>query len=84
MIMTNTKHAEDVGAPDPELNTSPIVEDSDEDFEVTAQEVEDLPVCIFNSTNYPNGEYVCSGSGELLHCNNGLWIREGTCDPENQ
>lgn len=72
-----------VGAPDPELKTSPIVEDADEEFEVVAQEVEDLPVCYFNNTTYPNGEYVCSGSGELLHCNSGLWVREGTCDPEN-
>ena len=73
-----------VGAPDPELKTSPIVEDSDESFEVLAQEVEDLPVCYFNNASYPNGKYVCSGSGELLLCNSGLWVREGTCDPENQ
>ena len=72
-----------VGAPDPELNTSPIIEDTDEEFEVAAQEVEDLPVCYFNNSSYPNGKYVCSGSGELLHCNSGLWVREGTCDPEN-
>ncbi len=72
-----------VGAPDPELNTSPIMESLDEDFQVTAQEVEDLPVCYFNNASYRNGEYVCSGSGELLHCNSGIWVREGTCDPEN-
>lgn len=72
-----------VGAPDPELETSPIMEGLDEDYEITAQEVEDLPVCSFNNTRYENGQYVCSGSGELLHCNRGLWVREGTCDPDN-
>lgn len=81
--MANEQIATQVGAPDPELNTSPIVEDTDEESEDAAQEVEDLPVCYFNNTSYPNGEYVCSGSGELLHCYSGLWVREGTCDPEN-
>lgn len=82
--MTNEQSTTQVGSPDPELKTSPIVEDLDENFEVTAQEVEDLPVCYFNNVSYPNGKYVCSGSGELLHCRKGLWVREGTCDPENQ
>jgi hypothetical protein len=72
-----------VGAPDPELKTSPIMESPDEDYQVTAQEVEDLPVCYFNNASYRNGEYVCSGSGELLHCNSGLWVCEGSCDPDN-
>ena len=81
--MTNGNIATQVGSPDPELKTSPIMEETDEDFEVTAQEVENLPGCYFNNVSYPSGQYVCSGSGELLHCQNGLWIREGTCDPEN-
>jgi hypothetical protein len=72
-----------VGAPDPELKTSPIVESLDEEFEVIAQEVEDLPICYFNNAVFESGKYVCSGSGELLHCDNGLWLREGTCDPDN-
>ena len=83
-VMTSEQTTIQVGAPDPELNTSPIVEDTDEEFEVAAQEVEDMPECYFNDSSFPNGKYVCSGSGELLHCENGLWIREGTCDPENQ
>ncbi|MDT8385401.1 MAG: hypothetical protein RRB22_13415 [Gammaproteobacteria bacterium] len=72
-----------VGAPDPELTTSPIMEELDEDFEIVAQEVEELPDCYFNSSRFRNGEYVCSGSGELLHCAHGLWVREGSCDPDN-
>ena len=82
--MTSEQITTQVGAPDPELNTSPIVEDSDENYEVAAQKVEDLPVCYFNNSSYPDGKYVCSGSGELLRCNSGLWVREGTCDSENQ
>ncbi|MCK4587099.1 MAG: hypothetical protein KAU29_07140 [Gammaproteobacteria bacterium] len=70
--MTSEQITTQVGAPDPELNTSPIVEDTDEEFEVAAQEVEDSPVCYFNNSSYPNGKYVCSESGELLHCNSGL------------
>ena len=72
-----------VGAPDPELTTSPIVEETDEDYEVAAQETEGLSSCYFNNTSYPSGTFVCSGSGELLRCEAGLWVREGTCDPEN-
>jgi hypothetical protein len=81
--MSNGKIAIQVGAPDPELKTSPILEDTDEDYEFTAQEYENLPHCFFNNVSYRAGQYVCSGSGELLHCQNGMWIREGTCDPEN-
>jgi hypothetical protein len=78
-----TRIATQVGAPDPELNTSPIMEDTDEEFEVLAQEVEELPICYFNNVSYPSETYVCSGSGELLQCKQGLWFRAGTCDPEN-
>jgi hypothetical protein len=72
-----------VGAPDPELKTSPIMEETDEDFDSLAQEYEELDVCYFNNVAYDDGEYVCSGSGELLRCENGLWIREGSCDRDN-
>jgi hypothetical protein len=72
-----------VGSPDPELTTSPIVEDTDEDYDVAAQGTEGLSACYFNNTSYSNGTFVCSGSGELLRCETGLWVREGTCDPEN-
>ncbi|HKK06874.1 MAG: hypothetical protein P8009_08125 [Gammaproteobacteria bacterium] len=72
-----------VGAPDPELKNSPIMEETDEDFEVLAQEVGETPVCYFNNVSYPDGRFVCSGSGELLKCTRGVWLLEGTCDPEN-
>ena len=81
--MTKLEAHVSVGAPDPELKTSPILEEGDEDFDVLAQEVEDMPNCYFNNVAYDDGTYVCSGSGALLHCEKGLWVREGGCDPDN-
>lgn len=82
--MTSTHSPIQVGAPDPEANTSPIVEESDEEFfEVAAQEIEELPVCYYNNQTFQNGAFVCSGSAELLHCRSGLWVRQGGCDPDN-
>ncbi|MGD8526256.1 MAG: hypothetical protein PVJ63_08395 [Thioalkalispiraceae bacterium] len=72
-----------VGAPDPELRTSPIMDESDEDYEIIAQETEERPTCYFNNVAYLDGTYVCSGSGILLHCVKGLWVRQGGCDPDN-
>jgi len=72
-----------VGAPDPELKTSPILDEEDEEFDVLAQEQEDQPVCYFNNVAYANGSFVCSGSGTLLKCQRGIWLLEGGCDPDN-
>jgi len=81
--MTTKHEPTQVGSPDPELKTSPILEERGEDFDVLAQEVEDLPTCYFNSVSYADGSYVCSGSSVLLHCVKGLWVRQGGCDPDN-
>ncbi len=75
-------HVTQVGAPDPELNNSPIAEEFDEDLEVLRQEVPGDPVCVFNNTSYPSGKRVCSGNA-LLRCDYGIWVREGSCDPDN-
>jgi hypothetical protein len=77
-----TIHLPQVGAPDPEAKMSPIAEESDEEYEVLKQEVPGDPVCYFNSTPYKNGQNVCSGH-ERLHCNYGIWVRMGSCDPDN-
>ena len=73
----------DVGAADPELKTSPILEEMDEEYEVLLQEVEDQAVCWFNNSSYNDGSYVCSSSRIRLYCDKGLWIRRGGCDPDN-
>lgn len=63
-----------VGAPDPELATSPILdEDEREDIEPEVASA----FCVFNGVNFRVGDYVVSGS-ELLRCEPpGLWVRQG-------
>lgn len=73
----------DVGAPSADARTSPILEESDEDFAMLAQGVEEQGICYFNGIAYGNGSFVCSGSGEQLRCEKGVWIREGGCDRGN-
>lgn len=68
-------HAPQVGAPDPEKRTSPIL-DEDEEFSLDLEL--ETGVCYFNGQTYPIGSYVASGS-ELLHCEErGLWVRHGS------
>ena len=70
-----TGHAPQVGAPDPEKRTSPIL-DEDEEFEADLEL--ESGVCYFNGESYPIGTYVMSGS-ELLHCERrGTWVRVET------
>jgi len=72
-----------LGAPDPDTKTSPILEDTDEEVETLAQGLEEDNQCYFNNVSYQDGSYACSGSGELLHCEKGIWRRAGGCDPDN-
>ncbi|HHC71319.1 MAG TPA: DUF1496 domain-containing protein [Thiotrichales bacterium] len=84
--MPNRSNPTPVGAPDPELKNSPIVEETGEDFEIAGLDLDDSPVdntvCWFNDTRYPHGHWICSGS-ELLRCEHGAWVRKGSCDPDN-
>lgn len=63
-----------VGAPDPDLQTSPILdEDEREDIEPASESA----FCAFNGESYCVGEYVLSGH-EVLRCEApGLWVRQG-------
>lgn len=64
----------DVGAPDPERRTSPIL---DEEEELSFDAELETGVCYFNDVAYARGQYVRSGS-ELLHCEErGVWVRKG-------
>lgn len=68
-----------VGAPDPEMKTSPIFDDEDQDFLSLDAELEE-GLCYFNDLTYKLGDFVCSGN-ELLRCEErGVWIREGNCE----
>lgn len=67
-----------VGAPDPELETSPIVGE-DEEVEVEPNVV--AGACTFNGVRYSIGDFVLSGT-ELLRCEApGVWVREGELRP---
>jgi len=72
-------HVPQLGAPDPELKTSPIFDEYDEmslDVELEAG------VCYFNNVAYRVGAYVRSGS-ELLRCEErGVWVRKGEMRPD--
>jgi len=74
-----TSHVTQVGAPDPELRTSPIFDEYEElslDLELESG------ACYFNSMVYPVGQYLLCGS-ELLHCEErGVWVRKGERRPE--
>ncbi len=69
-----------VGAPDPARNTSPIF-DEDED-ELSLDLGLETGACYFNGERFVLGDYVLSGS-ELLHCEErGIWVRKGELPPE--
>ena len=68
-------HVVQVGAPDPEKRTSPILDD-DEEFALDLDR--ETGACWFNGVRYPVGAYVTSGS-ELLHCEeHGVWVRKAS------
>lgn len=76
-----TPHIPDVGVPDPELGTSPIL-DEREEFDDGLVDAEGVGgVCYFNDRQFAVGQYVQSGS-ELLHCEGrGIWVRSGELRP---
>lgn len=64
-----------VGPPDPERETSPIVDYSEEEEDIEPEGPGGA--CKFNGVEFRVGEYVLSGS-ELLRCESpGLWVRQG-------
>ena len=67
-----------VGAPDPELRNSPILDESELDEQAASRDLElEEGVCYFNGSIYPLGAYVLSGS-ELLQCTEGgVWTPKG-------
>jgi len=70
-----TRETLQVGSPDPELKTSPIFDDGEEDILSLDVELE-RSACYFNDVAYAIGQYVRSGN-ELLHCEErGIWVRK--------
>jgi len=72
-----------VGAPDPELKTSPIAGQSSEFDDELPPDLEafESAVCYFNNETFPLGSYVLSGD-ELLSCEKpGVWVRKSEQAP---
>lgn len=80
--MNEQIHVTQVGAPDPEKATSPIIEEGRKDQEVDELDTTAGEACMFNGTHFAEGMYVCSGN-ELLCCRQGHWVQSGSCDPDN-
>lgn len=71
-------HIPQVGAPAPELQTSPIFDEYDE---ISLDMEMETGACYFNNVVYPIGQFVLSGS-EMLHCEErGVWVRRGEQRP---
>jgi len=81
--MTDRIRAPYVGVPLPDLKTSPIVADTGDAPDLPeGAALSEAPVCWFNGVAYENGRFVCTGA-DLLRCTNGVWVREGSCDPDH-
>jgi hypothetical protein len=67
-----------VGAPDPELKNSPIIDESEFDEHAASPDLElEEGACWFNGEAYPIGATVLSGS-EVLECTErGVWLSKG-------
>ena len=63
--MTELKYTKDVGAPDPELKSSPIAEEIDEETDVLRQEEPGEPVSYINNESNKKGSNVKSGTSIL-------------------
>lgn len=69
----------DVGAPDPELKTSPIVDEAEDDS--MERELES-GLCYFNGTSYSIGQYVRTGA-EVMRCEPpDVWVAVGEPGPD--
>jgi hypothetical protein len=71
-----------VGAPDPELKTSPIIDETEYDEHAASPDLEiEAPACYFNGEPFALGACVQSG-GEVLQCaEHGVWLRKGENRP---
>lgn len=63
-----------MSAPDPELKTSPIFDEEDDELLSFDRELEES-VCFFNDVSYADGQHVQSGD-DLLCCEHGVWLRK--------
>ena len=71
-----------VGAPDPELKNSPIIDESEYDETAASPDLElEAAACYFNGEPFTLDACVLSGS-EVLQCTGrGVWLRKGEMKP---
>lgn len=78
--MSNQTHALQVGAPDPEKRTSPILDRLTADDTPSLDAELESGACYFNDLSFSIGTYVRSGH-ELLQCDDrGVWSKVGEED----
>lgn len=70
-----------VGAIDPKLKTSPVLEETAEESYEPRQQVPGN-ACFFNGERFATGEFVRSGAA-IFECRRGLWVEVGPADPVN-
>ena len=72
-----------VGAPDPELKNSPIVDHSEYDDRDGLTDVEtESAGCYFNGAAFAIGDTVLSGSDVMECAPRGVWVRKGVKRPK--
>lgn len=78
--MTTLTHAPQVGAPDPEKRTSPILDRLAMDEDLSLDTEIEVGACYFNGLRFAIGASVRSGH-ELLQCHErGVWTKIGEED----
>jgi hypothetical protein len=81
--MPVTEPMPQVGAPDPELKNSPIVDHSEFDDRDGLFDVEtESGACYFNGAAFVIGDLVRSGSDVLECAPRGVWVRKGVKRPD--
>jgi hypothetical protein len=80
--MASSAGTPDVGAIDPQLKTSPVLEQTAEEPYGPRQAVAG-DACFFNGERFATGEFVRSGP-VVLECRGGLWVEIGPADPLNR
>jgi hypothetical protein len=81
-VMASPVGTPNVGAIDPKLRTSPVVEETSEEADTARQASPGDNVCFFNGVAFEPGAFVRSGT-MILECREGLWIEIGPADPRN-
>jgi hypothetical protein len=80
--MASHPRVRNVGAIDPKLKTSPVLEETAEDADVLRQQVPDAATCRFNGEVFATGALIRSGA-VMFECRRGLWVEIGPADPSN-